>query len=1091
MKSEAVRAWRETVQIPTYSLGKPDRNPMFLDRRVYQGSSGKVYPHAVTDTLSDVRGNQAYTALCLENEYLYIMILPELGGRVQRALDKTNGYDFIYYNRVIKPAMVGLAGPWISGGIEFNWPQHHRPSTFDPVSWKIEKNPDGSQSVITGEIEQMFRTKGMSRFTLYPGKAYLEIRTQLYNRTDEPQTFLWWANPAVAVNDSKRSIVPPDVHAVMDHGKRDVSDFPIAHGVYYKQDYSAGVDISRYRNIPVPTSYMAAHSDYDFLGNYDDSRQAGMLHIADHHISPGKKQWTWGNGEFGRAWDRNLTDEDGPYIELMAGCYTDNQPDFSWLMPGEEKRFTQVFMPYKGVGAVKNANRDAVLGVERDGGEARMTVYVSSAMEGCRLQMLQDGRVIAEKTCGLSPEASVTLTAQADEKLITGRVLSGDGRELVAWREEPAQDTPLPRPAEPIPPAGEIKTNEQLLRYGTHLEQYRHATWDAMDYYQEGIRRDPDDVRMQTALAKLLMRRGLTEDAVPHLRQAIRSCQEKNPNPYDGECFYQLGVALSLLGDEEGAYDAFFKATWNAAWAGAAYERIGCIDLRKGRPERAAEHLRLAVDAGSRSMMARDALGLALAALHRTDEARECFRETLRLDPLDAVAAMELGLDWSGTVGKNPAPYLEIALEYRRAGRKDRAETVLRQGILATGALLLWLHLAAVTGDREALRQARGVSPDGCFPHRTEDHLAILRCEEMDPDFYALYYADGNYWYDRKQPEKAAAAWRKAVRLRPDFATAHRNLAIVLYNHEKNGAAALAEMKTAFACDPSDARVLMELDDLARRMKVSAEERLALLEKQSGLLGMRDDLAVAYAQVLNMTGKHGQALAWIDSRRFHPWEGGEGKAPTQWRTAMLALAQQETDEGRLDQAEQRIRRVIGPYPHHLGEGKLPACADNDASFLLGVCLEKQGKTREAQAAFLSAASGSCEIASALYYNDQPPERIAWQGLALRKLGREKEAQARFDALRSFAAAHGNDRVTHEYFAVSLPELAIFQEDLTAGNHIQCLLLDAFGAAGAGDRTGLRKALDELTAADPWHPGITQQLKPFLKQIGFPGLLGEK
>lgn len=152
------------------------------------------------------------------------------------------------------------------------------------------------------------------------------------------------------MNENTQSIFPPDVHAVMDHGKRDVSRFPIATGVYYKHDYSAGVDISRYKNIPVPTSYMAEKSDFDFVGGYDYGRQAGILHMADHHISPGKKQWTWGCGDFGRAWDRNLTDEDGPYVELMTGVYTDNQPDFTWLKPFEEKTFTQYFMPYKAVG---------------------------------------------------------------------------------------------------------------------------------------------------------------------------------------------------------------------------------------------------------------------------------------------------------------------------------------------------------------------------------------------------------------------------------------------------------------------------------------------------------------------------------------------------------------------------------------------------------------------------------------------------------------------------------------------------------------------------------------------------------------------
>ncbi len=192
---------------------------------------------------------------------------------------------------MIKPALVGLAGHGF-GGIEFNWPQHHRPSTFDPVDCEIFENPDGSCSIAVGEIENMFRTKGLAKMTLFPDSAALKIDVQLYNRTPLPQTFLWWANPAVTVNEHTQSIFPPDVTAVMDHGKRDVSSFPIAHGMYYKQDYSAGIDISRYKNIPVPTSYMAYRSKYDFIGGYDYGRRAGLLHVADHHISPAE-QWTW------------------------------------------------------------------------------------------------------------------------------------------------------------------------------------------------------------------------------------------------------------------------------------------------------------------------------------------------------------------------------------------------------------------------------------------------------------------------------------------------------------------------------------------------------------------------------------------------------------------------------------------------------------------------------------------------------------------------------------------------------------------------------------------------------------------------------
>src|SRR5437016_12058387 len=334
-KTGPVKAWFEPVVIPAYHPHTPDKNPMFLENRVYQGSSGKVYPLPFTDRISTKARAHAWQAVHVENEFLRVMVLPEIGGRIHVGLDKSNGYDFFYRQNVIKPALVGLAGPWISGGIEFNWPQHHRPNTFGPVEYHIEHHADGSKTTWVSEIDRMYGTKMTAGFTLYLGKAYLEIQVQLYNRTSEPQTFLWWANPAVSVNEHTQSIFPPDVHAVFDHGKRDVSRFPIATGTHYKVDYSAGVDISRYKNIPVPTSYMAYHSNYNFIGGYDHAVQAGILHVANHHISPGKKQWTWGCGEFGIAWDRNLTDEDGPYIELMTGVYTDNQPDFAWLQPYE------------------------------------------------------------------------------------------------------------------------------------------------------------------------------------------------------------------------------------------------------------------------------------------------------------------------------------------------------------------------------------------------------------------------------------------------------------------------------------------------------------------------------------------------------------------------------------------------------------------------------------------------------------------------------------------------------------------------------------------------------------------------------------
>ena len=557
----------ETVTLPTYGTGKADRNPMFLEKRVYQGSSGKVYPLPVVDRILDEKADRDYTAVILENDYLYVMVLPELGGRIQRALDKTNGYDFVYYNEVIKPALVGLLGPWISGGIEFNWPQHHRPTTFAPVDWRTLENPDGSCAVEMSEVDQMYGTKGKMTFTLYPDRAYIEVRGQLYNRTHLPQTFLWWANPAVAVNDDTQSVFPPDVSAVYDHGKRDVSTFPIATGVYYKHDYGAGVDISRYRNIPVPTSYMCAHSDYNFVGGYDYGAQAGIQHIADHHVSPGKKHWTWGNGDFGRAWDRNLTDANGPYIELMTGMYCDNQPDFAWLKPFEEKTFTQYFMPYKAAGYVKNASRECALNLEVKDGRASIVVYATQPFKAARVVLAAGDEAIYDRTVDLSPVdiLKADIPVSVPETRLRLSVYAAGGRRLLEYQPKPKKIEEIPDPAAPAKLPEEIMTCEELTLTGLHLEQYRHATYLPDPYYLEALKRDPGDIRANNAYGMLLLRRGRFAEAEPYFRAAIARMTARNPNPYDSEAYLNLGLCLRWQDREDEAYDAFFKAAWTAA----------------------------------------------------------------------------------------------------------------------------------------------------------------------------------------------------------------------------------------------------------------------------------------------------------------------------------------------------------------------------------------------------------------------------------------------------------------------------------------------------------------------------------------------
>ena len=136
---------------------------MFLETRVYQGSSGRVYPLPFVDRIAETAIEQSWEAVYIENPYLRLMVLPQIGGRIHVGLDKTNGYDFFYRQNVIKPALVGLAGPWISGGVEFNWPQHHRPATFMPVETEIERHPDGSVTVWCSDHDPMQRMKEIGR----------------------------------------------------------------------------------------------------------------------------------------------------------------------------------------------------------------------------------------------------------------------------------------------------------------------------------------------------------------------------------------------------------------------------------------------------------------------------------------------------------------------------------------------------------------------------------------------------------------------------------------------------------------------------------------------------------------------------------------------------------------------------------------------------------------------------------------------------------------------------------------------------------------------------------------------------------------
>ncbi|HEX2853686.1 MAG TPA: DUF5107 domain-containing protein [Opitutaceae bacterium] len=1163
-----VRCWRESALLSTYEPQAPDLNPMFLEKRVYQGSSGKVYPLPFVDRIAEKPVPREWDAIHLDNEYLYVMILPQIGGRIHIARDKTNGYDFIYRQDVIKPALVGLAGPWASGGIEFNWPQHHRPSTFMPADVEIEKHPDGAVTVWLSEHDPMARMKGMHGVCIHPGRAVLEVKVRAYNRTPLTQTFLWWANVATRVHERYQSFFPPDVTYVADHAKRAMSTFPLASGHYYGVNYGErarrGVpasekpaqfvpagdypanDLSWYANIPVPTSYMCMGTEEDFFGGYDHDERAGLVHVADHHIAPGKKQWTWGNHAFGYAWDRNLTEADAsgkfaPYIELMAGVFTDNQPDFSFLRPGETKTWSQHWYPIREIGPAHRANVHAAVSLtcarsrENERWAARIGV-VATSFEPCAIiNLIRHGKIISSIVADLAPDAPHTSVVELPEDALETELLlvvfTSQGREIIRYAPKPRPKSPVPPAAtEPLAPA-DIATIEELYLTGLHLDQYRHATRSPLDYWCEALRRDAGDARCNNALGLQRLRRGEWNLAEIHFRTAVARLTRRNPNPADGEPHYHLGETLlhAALAEPESenrkakineAYAAFAKATWSHAWQAAGFHALAEIDCRRGDWSRAFEHLNQALRLNTDNIRARDLRVIVLRRLGRVEEADEFLATTLALDPLDWWARYLR----DGSIGCDNQTRLDLAHDCSRAGLHAEAIALLEaafapategnatsatparsgqrhlisdiQNQPSDGTVPLVLYTLAWEcrwkGDLPAMERhlaaAAEAAPDYCFPARLEDiHVLAFAMAANPRDARAPYYL-GNLFYDRRRHVDAIALWERSARLNPRFSIVWRNLGIGYFNILRKPARARAAYERAVRANPRDARLRYERDQLWKRLREKPDTRLRALQQHRELVTARDDLTLEFCALLNQTGRHAEALTLIATRKFQPWEGGEGVALGQHVRTHLALGRLALAKGEAAGAIELFTAALGA-PENLSEAKHLLANQSDIHFWLGCAHEaaaaseschliddkirKTESAREARRHWELAATfkGDFQEMSVRAFSGM----TYWSARACEKLGRKAEARRLFKGLLAHARELAKAPAKIDYFATSLPTLLLFDEDMAARQLTTAKFLEAQARRGLGEKSKARTLLREVLRRDPSHAAAADLL----------------
>lgn len=897
-------AWDEPLTIDTYAAGEPSPYPMYLDQRVYQGSSGKVYPIPFTESVATERRPQQWQAVHLENAYVRLVVLPQLGGRIHIGYDKVTGYDFFYRNNVIKPALVGLAGPWISGGVEFNWPQHHRPATYLPVETSIQHDEDGSVTVWCHDHDPFARMAAQHGIRLHADSSVVEVVVRLHNRTAERQTFLWWANVAARVHDDYQAFFPEDVRYVADHARRALTAFPAADRPYYGVDYAKlaedtpGADrIDWYRNIPVPTSYMIVDSYDDFFGGYDHAAGGGFVHWAERRVSPGKKMWTWGNAPFGHAWDAHLTDADGPYVELMAGVYTDNQPDFSWLMPGETKTFSQFWYPIPAIGVAHQATTDAAVHVDRSG-PVRAVVAVTAPQRQARLEILTADGVAAGQTIDLAPGQVGALDSEVSPDALTAVELrAADGRVLVRWEPKIAVPDKEPWLAEEPAAPSEIDSVDELYLTGVHLAQYRHPTRSPLSYWHAALERDPGDVRTNLALADRDYRAGRYERARERIATALVRLTRRNANPQDAEAFYLLGLVLHRSGRESEARRAWGKAMWDARWAGAAGLALA---QSHARSDESREALRVLDELDDVAGHDTRRLALRVMLLRRaglTGEAERVLAEARASDPLDA-ALRHL----NGETIADAGILLDVAIDLRDAGEADAALAafveVAQRPISAAGnrrpvAHYLAAQLLDERGEHhraaDARALARAADRTGAFPAGLDALDALTAAVRADADDLVALQLRGAALYDLGRRGDAASDWDAACALGGADAVLLRNAAMAAYNVQHDDDKAWSLYGRAIAIAPGDARLRYERDQLAVRLGHAPEQRIAELRGVEDVVLTRDDLTIEYVQLLVATGEAARGRDILLSRAFQPWEGGEGRALAAWDAANAAL----------------------------------------------------------------------------------------------------------------------------------------------------------------------------------------------------------
>lgn len=1014
------KIWSEQLTIPTYKLGPAVKLPMFYEGRGYQGAQGVVYPYPWVDALSDRKVNTSYKAVYLENDYIKLCVLPELDGRLFSARDKTNNYDYFYRQSVIKPVLIGSCGAWISGGIEWNFPHHHRASTYEMMDNVIVENSDGSKTVWIGENEKRQRLRWILGTTIYPDKSYLEVTLKIFNVTPFVTSFLYFANPSVHVDETYQVIFPPDAEYATQHAKCEFVQWPYAE-CKYGSWYYTGKDASYWKNLLTPVSFFCWNNDSDYFAGYNHGKDAGTAYVADHHIAPGKKFFTFGSGYEVKMWDRILTDSDGPYLELMAGGYSDNQPDYSWIEPYEVKTIKQYWFPIRDLQGMKFANLNGAMNIEvTPENIAKVRLNATSAYAEAKVVLTVRGETVFEKKININPAKpfakDVELKTGIRETDICLSLIAKDGSEIMEYQPQAKAGKPMPEPVDPPKPPKDVDTVEELYYTGLRLDEFHNSRLYSLPYYTEGLKRDPTDYRCNTRVGLYYLKRGQYDLAEKYLTAAVDKITRNYTRPKDCEALYLLGITMRKQGCLKEAYDYLYRATWSVASHSQAYYALTELDCIKGDYNSAIEHIDRSISTNTKNIKALNLRSLVLRKLGKYDLAREQAVDVLTIDPLNFNAVNELYLieRTAATAAKTAQmldalkksmrdeeqSYIDLCLNYANCGSYEEAIDVLSRidaTTLSQGNKypIIYYYLGYFNqqlghNDKAAkyYKIAVEMPADYCFPFRLETIEPLKSAMLASKDDARTPYYLASLLYD-KQPDKAIELLKRSIAIDNSYYIAHRNLGFA-YSIKNNVPKAIECYENAIKCDNTDSSVFHELDVLYAMNGTDINKRLEMLTDNIKVVKQRDDTTYRFVLCLIQSGDYNKAIDILTTRHFHLFTEVDSELHGAYMNAYLLRGKKYYDQGKNEEALADFL-ATHLYPDNLeiqiANPKLDKSL-TQSCYYIATAYQALGNVEKAKEFYEKAAAVNVGDTKFGYY----------KGMALKKLGSDNQSQAVFDYL---------------------------------------------------------------------------------------------